>query len=155
MRQMHRTVAMENKLTLGAMCFKSSQEDTKCAFQWGWGQSMQHFREGGNYLKVWRSKCVAALSPMDNEELQRIWLKFVAFIRAVYSDHWKMWCNSLFAFFFLANRNVFILKFVRKMAFSYNNWGYFPFPPPVLICFSCPSLHFQRKMNNSVRGLAQ
>lgn len=64
-------------------------------------------------------------------------------------------CGATLCFLFSANRNVFILKFVIKMAFSYNNWGYFPFPPPVLICFSCPSLHFQRKMNNSVRGLAE
>lgn len=100
--------------------------------------------------------CSCCLSRGRWRGLERIWLKFIVFIRAVLSDQlscWKMWRNSFY--FFSANRNVFMLKFVRKMAFSYNNWGYFPFPPPVLICFSCPSLHFQRKMNNSVRGLAE
>lgn len=29
---------------------------------------MQHFKEGGNYSKVFRSQCVAALSHTDDEE---------------------------------------------------------------------------------------
>ena len=50
MRQMYCTVARETKLTLGvALCVKSCQEDTKCAFQRGKGQNMQHFK-GEDYL---------------------------------------------------------------------------------------------------------
>lgn len=88
---------------------------------------MQHFNEGGNYLKVFRSQCVAALTHTnDVEGSKEFGWSLLSSLALFCLNRWPAGtgCSS---FFYGANG--------RKTAFSNNNCSYFPIPSLVPIVF--------------------
>lgn len=103
---------------------------------------MQHFKEGGNYLKLRISKCGAARSHGKDEEGTTEFGPGLLPLQRPFCLNRCLARKGGAALCFVS-LIVFMRRFVTKMAFSNNNGGYFPFPPlPLLICFDAHAFTF-------------